>query len=185
MLYEGVGLKDVKQGPGAVSGGEGVQVALANALGLSFQLDVIDYRRPHFINSDLHVPEMQAEVRKHSTEGDAPPPDAMLDQLMEALSGTGMTGGALTQMIGLLGAAPQMREMTKVMLVEVLSQAGESSNGEEPVAGDEGFVRLLLTERNAIVLRDSARSLAGSSPAIPSQSSTVPRIWTRSPRGSR
>ena len=155
VLYEGVGLKDVKQGPGAVSGGEGVQVALANALGLSFQLDVIDYRRPHFINSDLHVPEMQAEVRKHSAEGDAPPPDAMLDQLMEALSGTGMTGGALTQMIGLLGATPQMREMTKVMLVEVLSQAGEFLEMAKSLSPEmKDLFDVLLTERNAIVLRD-------------------------------
>lgn len=161
VLYEGVGLKDVKHGPGAGSGGAGVQDALANALGLEFQLNVIDYRRPHFINSDLHVPELQEEVRKRSTDTEAPEADAMLDQLTQALQGTGFTGGALNQMIGLLGATPQMREMTKVMLVEVLSQAGElleMAKGMSPEMKD--LFDVLLTQRNAIVLRDLRAQLA-------------------------
>ena len=95
VLYEGVGISDVKKGPGAATDGNGVQAALANALGLSFQLDVIDYRRPNFLNSDLHVPELQDEVRKHSSDGAPAPSEDTLNQLMDALQGTGVTGGAL------------------------------------------------------------------------------------------
>ncbi len=161
VLYEGVGLKDVKHGPGEMGPDPGVQGALAKALGLKFQLDVIDYRRPHFINSDLHVPELEEEVRKRSGDAGTPPSDAALDQLMDALQGTGMTGSALNQMIGLLGATPQMQEMTKVMLVETLSQAGEFlelAKGMSPEMKD--MFDVLLTQRNAIVLRDLRTQLA-------------------------
>jgi hypothetical protein len=159
VLYEGVGLKDVKKGPGAVSDGAGVQDTLAKALGLEFQLNVIDYRRPHFINSDLHVPELQEEVRKRSDPatgaGGAPQSDAMMDQLMEALQGTGLTGGSLNQMIGLLGATPQMREMTKSLLVETLSQAGELLEMAKTLSPEmKDLFDVLLTQRNAIVLGD-------------------------------
>lgn len=156
VLYEGVGLKDMKLAPGTVDSSAGIQGSLANALGLKFQLDVIDYRRAQFINSDLHVPELKEEVQKHApATGDAPSSEALLDQLTDALQGTGMTGGALNQMIGLLGATPQMQEMTKVMLVEVLSQAGEFlelAKGLSPEMKD--LFDVLLTQRNAIVMRD-------------------------------
>lgn len=161
VLYEGVGLHDVKQAPGTVTDGAGVQATLARALGLSFQLDVIDYRRPHFLNSDLHVPELQDEVRKHAPSTAEPQSEEMLDQLVEALQGSGVAGGALNQMIGLLGASPQMRETTKVMLVEVLSQAGELlavAKNVSPVMKE--LFDVLLTQRNAIVLRDLRTQLA-------------------------
>lgn len=165
VLYEGVGLRDVKAGPGAVEGAGGVQQSLAKALGMEFQLDVIDYRRPHFINSDLHVPELKAEVEKRAsgtaTAPDGEPADEMMDQVMDALQGTGMAGGALNQMIGLLGSSPQMREMTKVMLVEVLSQAGEFLALAQKVSPEmKDLFDVLLRQRNEIVVRDLRTHLA-------------------------
>lgn len=74
VLFEGVGggpatpPKNRKTEPeaegGAGQGGEdkelhSVQGTLADSLGLVFQLDTIDYTRPHFENSDLSIPQIR------------------------------------------------------------------------------------------------------------------------------
>lgn len=161
VLYEGVGVTDLKRGPGAATESAGLQAKLASALGLKFQLDVIDYRSPHFINSDLRVPELEEQVRKHAPEESGPAKDQLFGQLMDALQGTGMAGGAMNQMVGMLGASTQMQEMTKMMLVEVLSQAGEFLELAKSVSPEmKDLFDVLLTERNAIVIADLRAQLA-------------------------
>ena len=157
VLYEGVGIRDVKRGP--AEGSSGIQTTLADALGLKFQLDAIDYRRPSFVNSDLQVAELQVEVKKQGTEDSTG--DETLNQLIEALQGTGAMGGALKQMIGFLGATPQMRETTKLMLVEVLGQAGEFLTLAQQVSKEmKDLFDVLLRQRNAVVMRDLRSQLA-------------------------
>jgi hypothetical protein len=169
VLYEGIGIHDVKKGPGTV-GDAGVQTTLAKALGLKFQLDAIDYRHPSFVNSDLHVPEIEEEVKKREPAAGGTG-DETFDQLVEALQGTGAMGGALTQMIGTLGATPQMREMTKTMLIEVLGQAGELLGMARTAAPEmKDLFDVILTQRNDVVMRDLRTQLgkarAGDSIAV-------------------
>jgi hypothetical protein len=165
VLYEGIGIHDVKKGPGAMRD-SGIQSTLADALGLKFQLDAIDYRRASFINSDMHVPEIEQEVKKREpadpkTGAATGGGDAMLDQLVDALQGTGMSGGALTGMIGLLGSTPQMREMTKTMLIEVLGQAGELLEMAKTSSPDmKDLFDVILTQRNQVVMQDLRKQLA-------------------------
>jgi hypothetical protein len=155
VLYEGIGLHDVKQAPGTFTDSAGIQTTLANALGLKFQLDAIDYRRASFVNSDLHVPELQEEVKKRDHETGGAAGEEKLNQLVDALQGTGMNGGVLAQMIGFLGSSPQMREMTKTMLVEVLGQAGELMAMAHKLSPDmKDLFDVILTQRNAIVVTD-------------------------------
>ena len=155
VLYEGIGLHDVKQAPGSLKNDAGIQTTLANALGLKFQLDAIDYRRASFINSDLHVPEIQQEVKKRGVESASSGGDATFNQLVDALQGTGVMGGALTQMIGLLGASDQMREMTKTMLIEVLGQAGELMAMAKNLSPEmKDLFDVILTQRNEVVVKD-------------------------------
>jgi hypothetical protein len=161
VLYEGIGLHDVKQAPGSMKDDTGIQTTLANALGLKFQLDAIDYRRASFINSDIHVPELQHEAKKRGVETSGAAGDETFNQLVEALQGTGAMGGALTQMIGFLGSSPQMREMTKTMLIEVLGQAGELMAMAKNLSPDmQDLLDVILTQRNAVVLRDLRGQLA-------------------------
>jgi len=163
VLYEGIGVHEVKKGPGAI-GDAGIQTTLAKALGLKFQLAAIDYRRPSFVNSDLHVPELEKEVKQRAP-ADPAAQDQTFDQLIGALQGTGAMGGALTQMIGLLGASPQMREMTKAMLIEVLGQAGELlalSKSASPQLKD--LLDVILTQRNEVVMRDLRAQLQKARP---------------------
>ena len=166
VLYEGIGLHDVKQAPGSMKDDTGIQTTLANALGLKFQLDAIDYRRASFINSDLHVPELQQEVKKRGVETAGSGGDETFNQLVDALQGTGAMGGALTQMIGLLGSSPQMREMTKTMLIEVLGQAGELMAMAKNLSPDmKDLFDVILTQRNAVVMTDLRAQLAKLRPA--------------------
>lgn len=161
VLYEGVGLHDVKQGPGAMKDDLGIQTTLATALGLKFQLNAIDYRRPHFINSDLHAPELQQEVKKRAADAPGTAPDQTMDQLMEMLQGNGINGGMFTQMIGMLGSTAQMREMTKLLLIEVLGQAGELLDMAKTLSPDaRELLDVILTQRNEVVMRDLRTQLA-------------------------
>ncbi|MGB8170806.1 MAG: hypothetical protein WCF18_25095 [Chthoniobacteraceae bacterium] len=165
VLYEGVGLHDVKQAPGTRPEDTGVQTTLAKALGLKFQLDAIDYRSASFINSDIHVPELQQEVKKRGVDPSAPAGEETFDQLIDALQGTGAMGGALTQMIGLLGSSPQMQEMTKTMLIEVLGQAGELMAMAKNLSPDmKDLFDVILTQRNAVVINDLRAQLARRKP---------------------
>ncbi|HYR59097.1 MAG TPA: hypothetical protein VEO95_10720 [Chthoniobacteraceae bacterium] len=160
VLYEGIGIHDVQQGPGALKGDSGIQGTLADALGLKFQLDAIDYRRASFINSDLRAPELEHEVKQRGADSGSAS-DETFNQLVDALQGTGMMGGALTQMIGFLGSSPQMREMTKLMLIEVLGQAGELIDAARNLSPDvKDLFDVILTQRNAVVIRDLRAQLA-------------------------
>lgn len=165
VLYEGIGIHDVKaHGPGAMARDAGIQTTLANALGLKFQLDAIDYRRASFINSDLHAPELQQEVKKRDPAA-AGSSEETVNQLVDALQGTGVMGGALTQMIGFLGSSPQMREMTKGMLIEVLGQAGELIDVAKNLSPDvKDLFDVILTQRNAVVIADLQKQLAKRAP---------------------
>ena len=154
VLYEGIGIKDVKKGPGAVKDAGGIQSTLARALGLEFQLDAIDYRRPSFINSDLHVPELAREVRKRGADSGAAS-DETFDQLVGALEGTGPIGGELTEIAGFLGASPQIREVAKGLLVEVLGQAGDLMDVAKNLSPEvRDLFDVILTQRNAVVIQD-------------------------------
>ena len=59
VLFEGVGAgsKKMKFNPDEETS---IQHTMATSLGLVFQLSAIDYDRPHYTNSDLTIPQLQA-----------------------------------------------------------------------------------------------------------------------------
>lgn len=170
VLFEGVGGEKMTTGAKAQAGG--IQGQLANALGLVFQLDAIDYQRPHFANSDL-TPEGLNEAIERRAETPTPAKPApgkpgepapkaapekvskeTFDQLMGALHGEGELAESLGGMIALMGSTPQMRETTKLMLVEALGQAGEIIDLAKAASPElRDLFEVLITERNAEVIR--------------------------------
>jgi hypothetical protein len=184
VLYEGVGGDKLKEGAKSEAG---IQTQLANALGLLFQLDAIDYKRAHFINSDLTVEKLNDAVSKRAAitaaaGGNGPTPatktdspaapseksgtstvpakpvekvdNATFDSLMGAIRGEGELAESLSGMIGLMGSTPEMRETTKLMLVQALGQAGEIIEVAKKASPElKDLFDVLLTERNAEVLR--------------------------------
>jgi len=172
VLFEGVGGEKMTTGAKAESGG--IQGQLATALGLVFQLDAIDYKRAHFTNSDL-TPEAlnqaierraeapaasKSEPAKPTKPGEPAPkvPEKVsketFDQLMGALHGEGELAESLGGMIALMGSTPQMRETTKLMLIEALGQAGDLIDMAKAASPEmRDLFEVIITERNAEVIR--------------------------------
>jgi hypothetical protein len=160
VLFEGIGLEDVKRGPGAATQDAGVQAGLAKALGLVFQLDAIDYRRDHFINSDLKVDKPTEEVKERAGDQPEAQSEETLDVLMQAMRGEGAMGGVINGFVKTIGESAEMREMMKTMLVEVLGRAGEFldlARNSSPELKD--LFDVILTERNAVVIADLRKQL--------------------------
>ena len=161
VLYEGIGIEDVKAGPGQAAHEPGIQAGLAKALGLVFQLDAIDYRRPHFINSDLKADKIADEVREKSVASGGSQGDQTFDALMGALQGTGEIGKMMNGFVATLGKSAEMQETTKAVLVEVLGRAGELialAQSSSPAMKD--LFDVILAERNTVVLADLRKQLA-------------------------
>ncbi len=166
VLYEGVGLEDaVKKGPLAGTRDAGVQAGLARALGLVFQLDAIDYRRPHFINSDVKPDQLAGQAQQRADAHPGEKKEDLMSTMMDALQGSGAIGAMMNQVIGVLGKTPEMQEMTKAVLVEALGSAGELI-GLARTASPEmrDLFDTLLTDRNAIVIADLRTQLAKRQP---------------------
>jgi hypothetical protein len=167
VLYEGVGLDEaVKQGPIAGTRDAGVQAGLARALGLVFQLDAIDYRRPHFVNSDVRPAELAGKVEERAKADQKAKSEDLVGPLMEALQGTGAIGTMMNNVIAVLGKSPEMQEMTKAVLVEALGNSGELLDLARTASPElRDLFDTLLTDRNAIVLADLRAQLAKRPPA--------------------
>jgi hypothetical protein len=74
--------------------------------------------------------------------------------LMEAIHGEGEMAESLGAMIGLMGSTPEMRETTKLMLIEALGQAGELIDIAKAASPDiKDLFEVLITERNEEVIR--------------------------------
>jgi hypothetical protein len=180
VLFEGVGAEKLQQGAKLDSAG-GIQTRLAKSLGLVFQLDAIDYKRPHFVNSDLTVEGLQnaitdrtekrpaakakpddkavagANGKEPATNGAKLPEkvdNETFSALMDAIHGEGEMAESLGALVGLMGSTPEMRETTKLMLIEALGQAGEIIDIAKAASPDiKDLFEVLITERNEEVIR--------------------------------
>lgn len=157
----------------------GMQRDLADALGLTFQLDGIDYSLPHWRNSDLSIAEIQealggppaAVAGENAREGTGEPiPRGEMsetaqaaDALFQTLSGESFLAKISGFLIKTVGASPQGRALVKVMLAETLSQA-EALLGAQPGAiGD--LMKVIIEDRNVAVV-DDLRALIRDEPDI-------------------
>ena len=141
----------------------GLQRDLAHALGLTFQLDAIDYSHPHWRNSDMNFGEItEALGAKPAGEGDRPrrerlDPDApeklkAADALFSTLSGESFLAKASGFILKMLGSNPTGRAMVKIMLADTLTQA-EDLLAMQP-GGLAELMEVIINDRNAAVVRD-------------------------------
>ncbi len=163
VLFEGVGATN-KQFRKRIEGQFHLQDALARALGLEFQLNAIDYSPSHFRNSDLTPAQIHELLGAAAAEDD---PDAEVDpgnefnQLLSVMEGSGLFGGLARMGVGFLAASPRLQVVTKVMLIELLSEV--SADMQELAAGAPGLQRLLevlIERRDEVVIRDIRAAVA-------------------------
>jgi hypothetical protein len=186
VLFEGVGAEKLQEGA-KLDSADGIQSQLAKSLGLIFQLDGIDYKRPHFVNSDLTVEGLQNAISERAEKRPSAKPDSddkstpgsngskpspngstlpekvdneTFKQLMDAVHGEGQMAESLGALVGLMGSTPEMQETTKLMLIEALAQAGEIIDIAKAASPDiKDLFEVLITERNEAVIRQLRASL--------------------------
>lgn len=131
------------------SGGEGLQVKLARAMGLEFQLVAIDYNRPNWRNSDMTIDEVEAELEKSGASGGA---------LFSMLDGSGLTARLAGFFLSMVERSPQLSAMMKLMMLETVANADKVLDSQTgPMAG---LMKVILIDRNEAVLRDLQRIIA-------------------------
>jgi hypothetical protein len=125
----------------------GLQRTLANALGLVFQLDAVDYGGERWRNSDMSLEQLQDSVRAAGAGSDA----SALFGALDGSSALARIGGFL---IGLLGSSKQGSATLKLLGIEILARA------EDLLAAAprelSALMEVLIEQRNAVGLSDLA-----------------------------
>lgn len=143
--------------PGKNSKTSSLQHTLAESLGLMFQLEAIDYSRPHFRNSDLTIGEVQQLLED---DGDAKPgtekqKNETFQRLLKAMDGSSVFGMILQGGMKLIGSSPKLQGMTRLALIETLGALrGDPSQMRGLPPDVQTLVKVLIHSRNTAVLKD-------------------------------
>lgn len=178
VLFEGVGYAEgrrkSKAQPSATDdtsaqdaepgGTSSLQSTLATSLGLAFQLDAIDYEQKNFKNSDMSMTQIQELMVKQMEKegaGERESGNPEFLALMAAMEGSSWLGAFLHVGVRLLGSSPKLQAMTRLMLIEVLGGIqGDMSEMKGLPPEIQDLMRVLIQERNGVVLRDVKKALA-------------------------
>jgi hypothetical protein len=124
-----------------------LQQRMARALGLTFQLDAIDYARPNWRNSDMSMDQIRQAV------GD----DAQALALFSMLDGGSFPARMASMVLGMIEGNPRLAAGMKLMLLVTLENADAALSQTGPEMGR--LMRVILEDRNGVVMRDLARVL--------------------------
>lgn len=125
-----------------------LQGQLASALGLKFQLEVMDYDRPNWRCSDMSMDELDRALEKH---------DLAVAPLQDMLEGSSLPAHLIKAMLGLMKLLNALTEggasdLLKVMLIEML---GDERLIDQAMAQfGRGFGDVIIGERNQVVIDD-------------------------------
>lgn len=134
--------------PSELGEGGGMQKDIADALGLVFQLDAIDYNGAQWRNSDMSLEELSEAM------GSA----AGSDELFDVLDGSSLFTGLATGLLKLIGRTRSGSGMLKIMGIEILARADELLDQAPGEMGE--MFDVLIRQRNRIVVEDLERLLA-------------------------
>jgi len=120
----------------------GLQAKMADALGLTFQLDQVDSSKPNWRSSDMSVDELQARFEKAGMEGSS---------LFKMLDGSSLMGQLASMLLGIVKSSPQLAASLKLTMVDLLGSPGAVEMGPP---GMKKMMEVILKDRNNVVLRD-------------------------------
>ncbi len=168
VLFEGVGGDEEdfrKPNRDQIDEASAMQVALARALELEFQLHAIDYDRDHFVNSDMTVLEMFALFSGENPDELSEEGLHRLRETMETMQGQGLSGQLLEMMIGRVETHPGFRRGFAWAMVEILGTLrGDMSEMKGLPQDMRDLLTILLEKRNDVVVRDVAEVLGQPAP---------------------
>lgn len=137
-----------------------MQSALAQSLGLVFQLDAINYDRTNFVNSDLSILQIQRLMLGDKEAVPAPPgvkgrTDPSFDFLLQIMDGSSFLGSVFKMGVQIIGSSPQLQAITKLTLIETLGQIkGDFSEMRGLPPDMKRLVKVLIEARNQNVVED-------------------------------
>jgi|GEM_PF-679757 len=137
--------------------GAALQPQLASLLGLSFQLDAVDYHRANWVVADMGERQLIAELEERGIDG---------GPLMQALSGSNMTAGLANAAVALIRIADgftggRVRAFVKFVLIETLSMVDEKTISRGMPGG---FAEVILHRRNDVAYDALRERLAAPEP---------------------
>jgi len=170
VLFEGIGAGSKKLRAESPAD-NGIQDTLATSLGLSFQLNVIDYGRSQFRNSDLTVAQLQrlfagGGARSEGTGADgasggrASAAGQQFEDLLGVMEGSSMLGALLHAGVKFIGSSPKLRAMTKLVLIETLGELkGDIAQMKGAPPEIQRLLAVIIQERNKVVLDDLQKEI--------------------------
>ncbi len=142
-------------------GAEGLQPALAKALGLRFQLEAIDYSRPHFQNSDLSIAELRQLLADQSKASDDQGATREFEALLQTMQGQSLFNVLLRVALPFVASSPGLQGVAKLALIEILGQIdGNPANIPGLSESDKQLMQVLLENRNQRVMVDLQKELS-------------------------
>lgn len=135
-----------------IEAGPGLQKRMADALGLTFQLDEMVFDRPNFKNSDMSVQELRAALAERGPEA-----EAAGEALLGALGGQGASARIAGMMLRVVERNPAAAVVARAVLADILSQADDLLTTQPGGMGE--LMEVILHERNRVVVRDLAEAL--------------------------
>lgn len=134
------------EGKGAAKKGAskdpGLQAKMADALGLTFQLEAMDSSKANWRSSDMSIDQLQARFEAAGVEG---------DQLFKMLDGSSLMGQLASVAMWFIKSSPQLATSVKIMMVDLLGSENAVSAGP---AGMAKMMDVILKDRNDVVLSD-------------------------------
>lgn len=144
-----------------LSSSEGIQSQLADATGLVFQLDSIDYMRDSWINADMTIDQLLGVTPGEGGEvgGGFETGDQGADSMLGLLSGESMMAKLMGGVLKLIGSSEYSRAIFRLALIEMLGRSEELMELAAPQLGGDFFDRV-INGRNRVVieaLREASR----------------------------
>lgn len=126
----------------------GIQRQLADALGLVFQLDVMDHSGASWRNSDMSVDQLRLELEEAGVDA---------DELFGMLSGSSIFSKLAGGLIDFIAGTRTGGAALRIMGVEMLARSDELMSMAPGELGS--MMAVLIRNRNQVVVRDLAATL--------------------------
>jgi hypothetical protein len=159
VLFEGIGAAN-GEFQSVQADAYSLQEDLAHSLGLAFQVNVIEYDRPHFRNSDLTLDQLEAAFRLMQSDQAMTDGGLNVGQLLELMEGEGLLGALARLATAVIAASPRLQAAAKVTMIEIFSALPTDLKDSTAVpAGMQPLLSVLIDERNKVVVHDLESAL--------------------------
>lgn len=129
---------------------DGIQKQLANTLGLTFQLEEMDSRRPNWRNSDMSLNEVRDKIAESGDNA---------DMIFSMLDGSSVMAQMMGVMLNIIERFPGASVRMKVLMMETLASAEDLlMMGGGPLG--ENVMKVIIEDRNQVVIDDLKALLA-------------------------